>query len=136
MYDAVQEFPIMDQQTGRASKWRTAVMWLAVALAVLEFVDAFRIRFPVFAIVFALLLLGGVVWLRRTAGKAPVLYAGALFLIELLLVLFAFGGMADLTNPEPTARFVMTLAVTVVSLVGTVAAIGVLAQARGGSSLA
>jgi hypothetical protein len=114
---------------GRMSPWRWVLIGAAIAVAVLELIDAFVIEQPIAAIVFGLLFLVGAWWLTR-GGLAPVIYTGVLCLAELLLVLFAFGGIDGLTSPESTGEFVRFAAFTVTTAVGMVSAAGILGASR------
>lgn len=110
-----------------ASRW--VLIGAAIAVAVLELIDAFVIERPIAAIVFGLLFLVGAWWLTR-GGLTPVIYTGVLCLAELLLVLFAFGGIDALTSPASTGEFVRFAAFTLATAVGVVAAAGALAASR------
>lgn len=95
---------------------------LALLLAAMEFIDAFFIEFPVGAIVYGLLLLAGAWWLRSSAGTGPIIFLGILFLLELLLVIFVFGGIETLTDPADWKEWANFAAFTIISLAGTIIA--------------
>jgi hypothetical protein len=111
------------------SAWRRVLFGAAIAVAVLELIDAFIIDQPIAAIVFGLLFLVGAWWLTR-GRLAPVIYTGVLCLAELFLVLFAFGGIDALTSPASTSEFVRFAAFTLATAVGVVAAAGALATSK------
>jgi hypothetical protein len=119
----------MTRELRRTSAWRRVLIGAAIAVAVLEFIDAFIIDQPVAAIVFGLLFLAGAWWLTR-GGLAPVIYTGVLCLAELLLVLFAFGGINALTSPASAGEFARFAAFTLATAIGVAAAAGALAASR------
>lgn len=91
-----------------------------ILFAIMEIIDAFRIEFPLAALISAALVLAATAWgWRRRAGLVAL---AALMTLELLLVVFAFGGLAELTNPTSLANVLIYLAFIVVSLIGAVAA--------------
>lgn len=88
-----------------------ARQWLlgfSVALGLLEVADGFRLELPWMAWAFAVLLLGGAVWLWRSSSRVPVVFLGMLHLLELLLLLFVFRTAVE---APPTALFVGFVAV-------------------------
>lgn len=109
---------------------RKALVALAGLLALLEVIDAFFLEVPAAAIVFAILLIAGVIWLLQSNGRGPVVYTGLLCLIDLLLVLFIFGGTDELMSPSSFGTFFNFLAFVIVSLLGSVSAAMALRTSR------
>jgi len=119
----------MVREPGGTSNWRRVLIAAAIAIGLLELIDAFIIEQPIAAIVFGLLFLVGAWWLGR-GGLAPVIYTGVLCVAELLLVLFAFGGIAALASPASAGEFARFAAFTLATAVGVVAAAGALATSN------
>jgi hypothetical protein len=69
---------------------RQALIGFSLALAALELVDGFRLELPWMAWFYALLLLGGCLWLWRTGSRGAVVMLGVLQLLELVMLLFVF----------------------------------------------
>lgn len=65
--------------------WRTLAIWAAVAMAVLEIIDAPTIDAPLIAIVFAVLFLAGA-WLTRRGGAGGLIMLAVLSVIELVFL--------------------------------------------------
>jgi len=102
-------------------EWRRILGWAALASVAGELVSAFFIEFPAGAIVFALLFLGGFLWLRR-GGAGPVILIGLLSAIELLGLLFYERADAD--------DWILQIVFLALGAVGVVAAIAVLRDRR------
>lgn len=102
--------------------WRrllTAVLLVNVAL---EVYDLFNIEVPAGAVIAIVLFAGTLTWLRRAPGsRAPVAAAGALCLLQLLLVLTVFGGIEALGHPESWIDFLNYAAYTVANALGVIA---------------
>ena len=114
-----------------APMWRKALLGAALAIAILEIVDAFFIEFPLGAVVFAVLLLLGALWLRRP-GRAPVIFMGVLCLIELVFVIVVFRFTGPTTPPLPV-EVAIAILLGVASAIGLVAAVGALRSPRLGN---
>lgn len=110
----------------RRLNWRRVLTGAAIVVATLEVIDAFIIDFPIAAIVVAVLFVVGAWWLARP-GLAPVIYTGILCLVELVLVLFAFGGIQALSDPASLGEFARSAAFTIATAIGVIAAGSVLA---------
>lgn len=117
-------------QAPKHSSSRKALVASAGLLALLEVIDAFFLEVPAAAIVFAILLIAGVIWLLKSNGRGPVIYTGLLCLIDLLLVLFIFGGAEELSSPSSLGMFINFLAFVIVSLLGTLSAAMALRTSR------
>ncbi len=105
-----------------ASSPRTVLLALSVLLALAEIGDGLRLDPPWAAWTYAALLLGGSVWLWRSARSGPVIMLGALHLIELLMLIFVF---RTAEQAPPTWLFVLFVAI---SAAGTLAAAATLGQ--------
>lgn len=90
---------------------------IALVLALGEFGDAFFISFPAGAVVFAALLLVGVLWIRRGGIGGPILVA-ALFAFEI--------ANAPFWPRHSTGDWISTIAFGVVALAGLLVAIAVI----------
>ncbi len=102
--------------------WRRLLTVVLLANVALELYDLFNIEVPAGAIIAILLFVGSLTWLRLAPGsRAPVLAAGALCLLQLLLVLTVFGGIDALKHPESWIDFLNYAAYTVVNTVGVIA---------------
>ena len=104
---------------------RRALLLLSVVLAVLEIADGFRLSIPWAAWMYAVLLLGGSLWLWRTGSTAAVVTLGVLQLFELLMLLLVFRTAEE--GPALSLWWLLVL----VSAGGTLAAgLALLAQRR------
>jgi hypothetical protein len=90
---------------------------IALLLALGELGDAFFISFPAGAVVFAALLLVGVLWIRRGGIGGPILVA-ALFVFEV--------ANAPFWPRHSTGDWISTIAFSVVALAGLLVAIAVI----------
>jgi hypothetical protein len=59
------------------------MLGMAIAMAVLEFTNAFMIDFPAAAVAFGVMFAGFAWWYAKRATKPPLIALGVLFLIEL-----------------------------------------------------
>jgi hypothetical protein len=59
---------------------------MAIAMAILEFTNAFMIEFPAAAVAFGVMFAGFAWWFAKRGTKPPLIALGVLFLIELLFL--------------------------------------------------
>jgi hypothetical protein len=125
-----------DQKTAPASITLTAPggrPWTAVAIAGaivtigLEAWDAFHISHPQGAIIAIVLFAAGIVWLRRRGGRAPAVFLGTLFALELILNFTIFGVLSDLSHHGSWTDFSTGLGYTIANLAGLIACLALTA---------
>lgn len=103
--------------------WRRLLTGVLLVNVALEIYDLFNIEVPFGAMIAIALLLATSWWLRRAPeSRAPVVAAGILCFLQLLLILTVFGGIDALGHPESWIDFLGFAAYTVVNAVGVAAA--------------
>ncbi len=103
--------------------WRRLLTGVLLVNVALEIYDLFNIEVPFGAMIAITLFLATAWWLRRAPeSRAPVVAAGILCVLQLLLILTVFGGIEALGHPESWIDFLSFAAYTVVNAVGVAAA--------------
>jgi hypothetical protein len=107
------------------SRDRRPAGWLAVAASVaviiLEAWDAFTISQPLGAIIAIVLFAAGILWWRLRGGRAPAIYLGVLFALEIIGNFTIFGVLGDLRHEGSWAEFANGVGYTVATVAGLVA---------------
>ena len=112
-----------EQSESASSGWVSLLKWSAIAsVIVIVLVNIFAGIIPPL-LVFAVLFLAGVIWLRR-ATKGPTILLLVVFTLH--LVLSAPFSIPALGVPASAGDFILTVASVLASIAGIVAAIGVL----------
>ena len=112
-----------DQGTSAGPGWVSLLKWSAIAsIVVIVLVNIFGGLIPPL-LVFAVLFLAGVIWLRRSI-KGPAILLLVVFILH--LVLSAPFAIPALSVPASAGDFILTVASVLASIAGIVAAIGVL----------
>jgi hypothetical protein len=84
---------------------------------------AFQVEHPEGLILPIALYAVGVVWLWWRGGRAPAIYLGVIFALELLLELTIFGAIGELRNEEGWGSFASALATLLAEVLGLTACI-------------
>lgn len=107
--------------------WVGLLKWSAIAsIVVLVLINVFAGIIPPL-IVFALLLLGGVIWLRRSTKGPAILLLVSLTVMTIMSAPFIFPTLAV---PASAGDFILNVASLLAALVGIFAAIRVLRRAK------
>ena len=112
-----------DRGTTASPGWVNLLKWSAIAsIVVIVLVNIFAGVIPPL-LVFAVLFLGGVIWLRRSI-KGPAIFLLVVFILH--LALSAPFSIPALAVPASAGDFILTVASVLASIAGIVAAIAVL----------
>jgi plastocyanin len=112
-----------DQRREAGHGWLNLLKWSAIAsIVVIVLVNIFGGLIPPL-LVFGLLFLGGVIWLRSST-KGPTILLLVVFILH--LALSAPFAIPALSVPASAGDFILTLASVLASIAGVVAAIAVL----------
>ena len=101
--------------------WTTIAVAAATLMIGLEGWDAFHISDPQGAVIAMALFAAGIIWLSRRAGRAPAIFLGVLFALELILNFTIFGVLADLEHHGNWTDFSTGLGYTLAGLAGLIA---------------
>jgi len=93
----------------------------SVAVIVLEAWDAFSISQPLGAVIAIVLYAAGILWWRLRGGRAPAIYLGVLFALEIIGNFTIFGVLGDLRHDGSWAEFANGVGYTVATVAGLVA---------------
>jgi FtsH-binding integral membrane protein len=105
-------------ETTRSRPWSRVAIAAAAAIIGLESWDAFHISHPQGAVIAMVLLAAGITWLSRRGGRAPAIFLGVLFALELILNFTIFGVLSDLQHQGSWTDFSTGLGYTAASLAG------------------
>ena len=108
-------------QTANSRLWKVLAIAGAVLMIGLEGWDAFHISPPQGAIIAMVLFAAGIIWLSRRGGRAPAIYLGVLFALELILNFTIFGVLGDLQHHGSWTDFSTGLGYTLAGLAGLIA---------------
>ena len=98
--------------------WSTVAIAAAAVMIGLEFWDAFHISSPQGAVIARVRFAAGIAWLSRRGGRAPAVFLGVLFALELILNFTIFGVLGDLQHQGNWTDFSTGLGYTAASLAG------------------
>src|ERR1700737_106750 len=105
--------------TTRSRLWSTVAIAAAAAIIGLEGWDAFHhISHPQGAVIAMVLFAAGITWLSRRGARAPAIFLGVLFALELILNFTIFGVLSDLQHQGSWTDFSTGLGYTAASLAG------------------
>lgn len=108
--------------------WRKLLTIATAVTGIAEIAHAFVTVMPAFGIVYGLLLLAAAWRLSRSSSRLPVLAAGSLHALELVMMFAAYGAIESLGNPAAWQDFLFAVFFTVALATGTVAAVGALRE--------
>ena len=129
------ESEVAGADTPTGTTWRdvlrgAATGQLILAAFMLLITVAFEGRFDPFPVVIGLIIGVGVVWLIRSHGRGPVIYAGVVSLLLFAMVAM-FGGLTVFTRIQSTFELIQIGGLLVVTVLGIVAAVGALRRKGG-----
>lgn len=113
--------------TAQNQPWAAVAVTGAVATMALEGWDAFHISHPQGAVIAIVLFATGVFWLRRRGGRAPAIFLGVFFALELILNFTIFGVLGDLQHHGSWTDFSTGLGYTVANIAGLIACLALTA---------
>jgi FtsH-binding integral membrane protein len=102
----------------RSRTWSAVAIAAAAAIIGLEGWDAFHISHPQGAVIAMVLFAAGIAWLSRRGGRAPAIFLGVFFALELILNFTIFGVLGDLQHQGSWTDFSTGLGYTAASLAG------------------
>ena len=102
----------------RSRPWSAVAIAAGAAMIGLEGWDAFHISSPQGAVIAMVLFAAGITWLSRRGSRAPVIFLGVLFALELILNFTIFGVLGDLQHQGNWTDFATGLGYTIASLAG------------------
>ncbi len=111
----------------RSRPWKRVAIAGAGVTICLEAWDAFHISHPQGAVIAMVLFAAGIIWLSRRAGRAPAIFLGVFFALELILNFTIFGVLGDLQHQGSWTDFSTGFGYTVANLAGLVACLALTA---------
>jgi FtsH-binding integral membrane protein len=115
--------------TAPSRPWNRVAVAGAVTTIALESWDAFHISHPEGALIAIIAFVAGIAWLKRRGGRAPAIFLGTFFALELILNFTIFGVLGDLQHQGSWTDFSTGLGYTIAHLGGLIACL-VLTAAR------
>ena len=119
-----------DRTTWRDVLRGAATGQLILAAFMLLLTVAFEGRFDPLPVVIGAIVAGGVLWLTKSSGRGPVIYAGVVSLLLFLMVAM-FGGFTVFSRPQSTFELILFGGLLVVTILGLIATVGAL-RGKGG----